>query len=86
MSHLFLHQTCPRQGRAVRPPRLFSIGDPFHSFQHENPRNKNAFLARPKGAPKDKLSYYRVAPYYYFQVWYGMVWYCAVTADDLLNW
>lgn len=42
----------------------------FHRppFQHENARSKDAFLAKPKGAPKDKLSYYRVAPYYYFQV------------------
>ncbi|CAM9179945.1 unnamed protein product [Ectocarpus fasciculatus] len=37
--------------------------------EHVNVRNKDAVLAKPKGAPKDKLSYYRVAPFYYFQRW-----------------
>lgn len=49
------------------------------SFQHENVRSKDAFLAKPKGAPKDKLSYYRVAPYYYFQVSSA-----ATTAGDIM--
>lgn len=31
-------------------------------------RNKDAVLSKPKGAPKDKLAHYRVAPFYYFQV------------------
>ncbi|CBJ30460.1 conserved unknown protein [Ectocarpus siliculosus] len=37
--------------------------------EHVNARNKDDILAKPKGAPKDKLSYYRVAPFYYFQRW-----------------
>lgn len=47
-------------------PKVCDLHRP--SFQHENSRSKDAFLAKPKGAPKDKLSHYRVAPYYYFQV------------------
>lgn len=41
-----------------------------HMFyvEQENARNKNRALSKPKGAPKDKLSHYRVAPFYYFQV------------------
>lgn len=31
-------------------------------------RSKDTVLSKPKGAPKDKLSHYRVAPFYYFQV------------------
>ncbi|CAM9511324.1 unnamed protein product, partial [Ectocarpus sp. 13 AM-2016] len=37
--------------------------------EHVNARNKDDVLAKPRGAPKDKLSYYRVAPFYYFQRW-----------------
>ncbi|CAM9102993.1 unnamed protein product, partial [Hapterophycus canaliculatus] len=52
-------------------PDLIALtgADTTPSEANEHAGSKEAALSKPKGAPKDKLSYFRVAPYYYFQRW-----------------